>query len=73
MTDYYVNLASFERAAKEKPTISDEQREIMNVVNPNMIVGEDMICPVRGVYCDDEVCPVGAVCNMSNNEVTEEA
>lgn len=31
-------------------------------------VGEDMICPVTKKHCDDECCPVGAICNLSNSE-----
>jgi hypothetical protein len=33
------------------------------------IVKEDMICPVTKAHCDDECCPVGSTCNMSNDEV----
>ena len=32
------------------------------------IVKDDMICPVTKAHCDDECCPVGSTCNMSNNE-----
>jgi hypothetical protein len=35
------------------------------------IVKEDMICPVTKAHCDDECCPVGSTCNMSNNEAIE--
>lgn len=30
-----------------------------------LIVGEDMICPITKKHCDDECCPVGAICNLS--------
>ena len=32
------------------------------------IVKADMICPVTKAHCDDECCPVGSTCNMSNDE-----
>jgi hypothetical protein len=32
-----------------------------------LIIGEDMICPVTGIHCDDECCPVGSVCNISGS------
>lgn len=31
------------------------------------IVKDDMICPVTKAHCDDECCPVGSTCNMSND------
>jgi len=30
------------------------------------IVKEDMICPVTKAHCDDECCPVGSTCNISD-------
>jgi len=33
----------------------------------SMIVGEDMICPMTNKHCDDECCPVGAICNLANS------
>ena len=35
------------------------------------IVKEDMICPVTKAHCDDECCPVGSTCNMSNSEIMD--
>ena len=35
------------------------------------IVKEDMICPVTKAHCDDECCPVGSTCNMSNDEILD--
>jgi len=37
----------------------------------SMRVGEDMICPVTKQHCDDECCPVGAVCNLCSNDIKE--
>lgn len=34
-------------------------------------VGEDMICPVTKKHCDDECCPVGAVCNLSSDDIKD--
>lgn len=34
----------------------------------NNIVGEDMICPTTKQHCDDECCPVGAICNLSYDD-----
>lgn len=33
------------------------------------IVKDDMICPITGLFCDDECCPIGSVCNVSGNEI----
>lgn len=33
----------------------------------NMIIGEDNICPVTKQICDDECCPPGAICNISDD------
>jgi len=35
------------------------------------IVKEDMICPVTKAHCDDECCPVGSTCNISNGEAID--
>jgi hypothetical protein len=35
------------------------------------IVKDDMICPVTKAHCDDECCPVGSTCNMSNDGVMD--
>lgn len=37
-----------------------------------LILGEDSICPITKKHCDDECCPVGAECNMSNTEAISE-
>jgi hypothetical protein len=34
-----------------------------------MQVREDMICPVTKQHCDDECCPVGAICNLSSDSL----
>jgi len=31
-----------------------------------LIIGEDNICPKTGLICDDECCPPGAECNLSD-------
>lgn len=33
------------------------------------ILKEDGICPILKKHCDDECCPVGASCNLSNSEI----
>ncbi len=35
-----------------------------------LIVGEDMICPVTKQHCDDECCTVGSMCNVSGDEIS---
>jgi hypothetical protein len=37
--------------------------------NKKITVGEDMICPVTKVHCDDECCTVGSECNVSGNSI----
>lgn len=32
-------------------------------------VKDDMICPITKLHCDDECCPVGSTCNMSNIDI----
>lgn len=34
-------------------------------------VKEDMICPITKSHCDDECCPVGATCNMSDMNISD--
>ena len=34
-------------------------------------VKEDMICPITKSHCDDECCPVGATCNMSDMDISD--
>ena len=34
-------------------------------------VKEDMICPITKEHCDDECCPVGSTCNMSDMDALE--
>jgi hypothetical protein len=41
-----------------------------NQSNEEFIVKEDMICPITKQHCDDECCPVGAVCNLSGDDET---
>lgn len=46
-----------------KPDIFEATYEAVEVK-----VGEDMICPVTKQHCDDECCPPGATCNLSNDQ-----
>ncbi len=32
------------------------------------LIGEDNICPVTKLYCDDETCMPGGTCNLSGIE-----
>jgi len=32
------------------------------------IVQENMICPATNEHCDDECCPVGAICNLKSED-----
>lgn len=41
-----------------------DSQTLNNMEEYKFIVKEDMICPVTKVHCDDECCPVGAICNM---------
>lgn len=36
-----------------------------------LIIGEDNICPVTKLSCDDECCSPGAECNLSGDEVKD--
>ena len=36
----------------------------------DLIVKEDMICPISNKHCDDECCTVGSTCNISGNELS---
>lgn len=37
--------------------------------NKDLIIKEDGICPITKKHCDDECCPVGATCNMGNDNL----
>lgn len=32
-------------------------------------IGEDNICPITKLPCDDECCPPGAICNLSGDTI----
>ena len=34
-------------------------------------IGEDNICPITKLPCDDECCPPGAICNLSNDNISK--
>lgn len=34
-------------------------------------IKEDNICPETGEQCDDECCPVGAICNLHNSDIQD--
>ena len=46
------------------------EKVFQDIENDKFIVKEDMICPIRKVHCEDECCPVGSKCNIS--ETTQE-
>lgn len=46
------------------------EEKIDKILKEDFIVKEDMICPVSKKHCDDECFPVGAVCNISSDEIT---
>lgn len=33
-------------------------------------IGEDNICPITKLPCDDECCPPGAICNLVGNDIS---
>ena len=37
----------------------------------DLIVKEDMICPITKKHCDDECCTVGSICNVSGNQISD--
>ncbi len=36
-------------------------------------IGEDNICPITKLPCDDECCPPGAICNISGDAISADA
>jgi hypothetical protein len=40
-------------------------------MDEKLIVKEDMICPITKEHCDDECCPVGAICNLSSDDIQD--
>jgi hypothetical protein len=42
--------------------------KIINSTMKDYIVKEDMICPTTNEHCDDECCPVGAICNLKGED-----
>lgn len=36
----------------------------------DLVVGEDMICPITKLHCEDECCPVGSICNLGENDIS---